>query len=56
MVMAIITISRQVGSLGDEIAVVHVRPSVFEQIVLSSRLPDRERARAMMQRMLEEMA
>jgi hypothetical protein len=43
------------AKLGDEIAVVHVRPSVFEQIVLSSRLPDRERARAMMRRMMEEM-
>jgi type IV secretory pathway VirB4 component len=44
------------AQLPDDLLVVHVRPSAFEQLVLSSRLADRQQAKAVVNRMIEELA
>jgi hypothetical protein len=44
------------AQLPDDLLLVHVRPSAFEQLVLSSRLADRQRAKAVVNRMIEELA
>ena len=44
------------AQLPDDFLLVHVRPSAFEQLVLSSRLADRQRAKAVVDRMIEELA
>lgn len=44
------------AQLPDDLLVVHVRPSAFEQLVLSSRLADRQRARGVVDRMIEELS
>ncbi len=44
------------AQLPDDLLVVHVRPSAFEQLVLSSRLTDRQRAKVVVERMIEELS
>lgn len=44
------------AQLPDDLLVVHVRPSAFEQLVLSSRLADRQQAKVVVDRMIEELS
>ena len=44
------------AQLPDDLLEVHVRPSAFEQLVLSSRLVDRQRAKTVVNRMIEELS
>ena len=44
------------AQLPDDLLVVHVRPSAFEQLVLSSRLADRQRAKVVVDRMIKELS